>query len=247
MERILKPFYFAYDFNGNGSLDLKELRAVFSDLGEDLSEQQLEDVFHEFDTNANGQIDYVEFVRGVAKYIDMHESIIAKKNHGSAQRWSASYNRQDYSSSDMVVSEDAAEAEEEEEMPEDIKHLSPDEQQRRVKMRAGWMLGLGTLLVLIISDPMVDVMSEVGKRTNIPGFYIAFVFAPLASNASELIAAYNYSLKKTVSSITISLTTLEGACIMNNTFVLGECFPLVLLMLMIAKCFEQTTQVSSWS
>lgn len=106
-------------------------------------------------------------------------------------------------------------------MPDDIKELSPEEQQTRIKMRAAMMMGLGTLIVLLVSDPMVAVMSEMGKRTGIPAFYIAFVLAPLASNASELIAAYNYAQKKTASSISISMATLEGACIMNNTFVLG--------------------------
>ncbi|KAE9066213.1 hypothetical protein PF010_g27893, partial [Phytophthora fragariae] len=51
------------------------------------------------------------------------------------------------------------------------------------------MMFLGTALVLLFSDPMVDVLSEVGARTGIPAFYVSFVVAPLASNASELIAA----------------------------------------------------------
>jgi Ca2+/Na+ antiporter len=111
---------------------------------------------------------------------------------------------------------------EKEEMPEDIKDLSPDEQQRRIKWRAAYMMGLGSLILLIVSDPMVTVLGELGNRTGIPPFYIAFVAAPLASNASELIAAYNYAQKKTATSISIALTTLEGAAVMNNTFVLGK-------------------------
>eukprot|EP00968_Pinguiococcus_pyrenoidosus_P004563 scaffold301_cov243-Pinguiococcus_pyrenoidosus.AAC.68 len=100
-------------------------------------------------------------------------------------------------------------------------HLPPEEQQRRVLMRSFYMMGLGTALVLLFSDPMVDVLSEFGKRINVPPFYVSFILAPLASNASELIASYNYALKKTRNSITISLTALEGAGSMNNTFCLG--------------------------
>ena len=113
------------------------------------------------------------------------------------------------------------EGEEEEEMPEDLSMLSPEEQQVRIKQRAATMLGLGTLIVLIVSDPMVAVLSEVGKRTGISPFYISFIFAPLASNASEVIASFNYSTKKTTQSISISLSALQGACIMNNSFVLA--------------------------
>merc|ERR1711959_804469 len=80
---------------------------------------------------------------------------------------------------------------------------------------------MGTLLVLLFSDPMVDVvLSEIGVRTDVPGFYISFVLAPLASNASELVAAYAYAQKRTMKSMTISLSTLEGAACMNNTFCL---------------------------
>ena len=52
----------------------------------------------------------------------------------------------------------------------------------------------------------------------------------MASNASELIAAYNYALKKTQKTITLSLSTLEGAACMNNPFCLG-----IFLLLIFAK------------
>jgi len=83
------------------------------------------------------------------------------------------------------------------------------------------MMGLGTIITLLFSDPMVDVMSELGNRMTIPPFYVAFVLAPVASNASELIASINYAKKKTKKTITISLSTLEGAATMNNSFCLG--------------------------
>jgi len=83
------------------------------------------------------------------------------------------------------------------------------------------MMGLGTIVTLLFSDPMVDVMAELGHRMTIPAFYVAFVLAPIASNASELIASINYAKKKTKKTITISLSTLEGAATMNNSFCLG--------------------------
>merc|ERR1719197_1890118 len=61
----------------------------------------------------------------------------------------------------------------------------------------------------------------------VPSFYVAFVLAPFASNASELLSAYNYAIKKTSSSITTSLSTLIGAACMNNTFCLGIFFALI--------------------
>merc|ERR1711991_831225 len=87
--------------------------------------------------------------------------------------------------------------EEEEEMPEDLRDLSPEEQQARIMRRAAWMMSLGTFIVLLVSDPFVDVLNVWGKRLGIPAFYVSFVVAPFASNASELLSAYVYAAKKT--------------------------------------------------
>jgi len=105
--------------------------------------------------------------------------------------------------------------------------LSPSEQQSRIKMRALYEMGLGTLIILVFSDPMVDLLGEIGKAVGVSSFYVGFVLAPLASNSAELLAAYNYAQKRTVKSIGTSLVQLEGAAIMNNTFCLGIFLALV--------------------
>ena len=65
-------------------------------------------------------------------------------------------------------SADDDEGEEDEEVPEDIQDLSPADQQNVIKSRAAQKLFLGTALVVVFSDPMVDVMSEIGVRTGVP-------------------------------------------------------------------------------
>jgi len=117
--------------------------------------------------------------------------------------------------------EEEEEEEEDEEIPEDLASLPPAKQKLRILLRAGWMMGVGTAVVLLFSDPMVDVLSTLGDRFGIGAFYVAFVLAPVASNASELIASINYATKRTKKTITISLGALEGAACMNNTFCLG--------------------------
>jgi hypothetical protein len=45
--------------------------------------------------------------------------------------------------------------------------------------------------------------------------------APVAANASEVIASQYYASKKTRKTITVALSALEGAASMNNTFCLS--------------------------
>jgi len=116
---------------------------------------------------------------------------------------------------------DDYEGDEEEELPEDLADLDPAEQQKRIKARAFQGMFLGTFLVLLFSDPMCDMLGLIGDKSGVPKFYVSFVLAPLASNASELVAAMKLAAKKTQGSMVNSLSSLEGAGIMNNTFCLG--------------------------
>merc|ERR1740139_1621090 len=66
-----------------------------------------------------------------------------------------------------------------------------------------------------------ELPEEIAVRVNISPFYVSFVLAPLASNASEVIASQYYAAKKTTKTITVSLSALQGAACMNNTFCLA--------------------------
>mmetsp|Transcript_40605 Transcript_40605/g.131404 ORF Transcript_40605/g.131404 Transcript_40605/m.131404 type:complete len:115 (+) Transcript_40605:79-423(+) len=48
------------------------------------------------------------------------------------------------------------------EVPEDVAHLDWHQQQRVIKRRAALLMAVGTGLVLLFSDPMVDVLSNLG-------------------------------------------------------------------------------------
>ena len=119
--------------------------------------------------------------------------------------------------------EDDVGSDEELEVPEGMegKDLSLPAQQREIWKRALIQMLTGTTIVMFFSDPMCDIFSQIGKETKINEFYVSFVLAPLASNASELLAAYNYALKKTRKTMTISISSLLGAACMNNTFCLA--------------------------
>jgi Ca2+/Na+ antiporter len=111
--------------------------------------------------------------------------------------------------------------EEEEEMPDDLKDMSVEEQQAALRKRAFTGMTLGTVLVLIFSDPMTDMLGIIGSKADINPFYVSFVVAPLASNAAELVSSMKIAAKKTPGAMTQALATLEGAAIMNNSFCLS--------------------------
>jgi Ca2+/Na+ antiporter len=216
LKGVLGDVFQTYDLDGNEHLTLNEFSTFLSDFHEHIEPNQVEAVFSTYDRNSSGDIDYDEFISACYTII---------KQATNKDEPNTNFVRQ---LSDHITSQigetilgDDENDEEQEDVPEEFTDLSPEEQQRAIKRRAFTMLTIGTGLVLLFSDPMVDVLSETANRIGIPSFYVSFMLAPLASNASEVIASTYYAQKKTSKSITISLTALEGAASMNNTFCLS--------------------------
>jgi Ca2+/Na+ antiporter len=212
LKGILGDTFHSYDQDGNGSLSKDEFRLFLADFHEKISTPMLDEVFSMLDKDGSNSISYDEFI--IACYI-----IIVSKDFVPRRSSLISLSK---AAQNLMSNEDGEEEQdEEEEVPKDFTSLSPEEQQFAIKRRAFTMLFIGTTLVLLFSDPMVNVLSEVAVRLNIPAFYVSFILAPLASNASEVIASQYYAAKKTRKTITVALTALEGAASMNNTFCLS--------------------------
>lgn len=168
---------------------------------------ELNTLFAEFDQDQSGFIDFAEFVEGVKNYVFKHENLGATGQQAE--------------DGEEGKAEEEEQDEDEEEVPDDLKDLSPEDQQKAVLSRAKYMLFTGTIIVLVFSDPLVNVLDEIATRTNIAPFYVAFILAPVVTNGSELMASYTFALKKTSPSIVCSFQQLLGAAVMNNTYCVG--------------------------
>mmetsp|Transcript_4407 Transcript_4407/g.5395 ORF Transcript_4407/g.5395 Transcript_4407/m.5395 type:complete len:274 (+) Transcript_4407:438-1259(+) len=198
----------------------KKLNSGFflRDFKENISSEELDILFEKYDKDKNGIISFDEFIAAC------HSIIISSKSIRRPQTSISSTASRDVETSfakSVIAAATEDDGEEEEEVPHDLAHLSGEEQQYEIKKRAFTMLGFGTFLVLLFSDPMVDVMQEIAVRVHISPFYVSFILAPLASNASEVLASTYYASKKTTKTITVAFSALLGAAAMNNTFCLS--------------------------
>jgi len=209
LKKLLAPFFYKYDVDGDGSISQTELIAFLNDLGERPTRAEAAMWMTKLDTDNTGSIEQDELVDSLLVYV---KAKVEESRGGNPLTGAVEV---------QPAEDDEDDEDEEAEMPEEFEHLSPDEQQSMIKRRSFKMMGIGTLMVIIFSDPMVDVMANVGNRLTVPPFYVAFILAPLASNASEFIASFAYAGKKSKKTITVALAALEGAACMNNTFCLA--------------------------
>lgn len=201
LDEVLKEPFAKYDRNGDGKLDKGEVLALFVDLKEDMTVDMIDQMFSIYYPEKNELIDYRQFCEVVYFYI--------KKNFRKLDLPSKSFDDEGFGNQ-----------EEHEEIPRDLAHLRPEQQQFQIKLRSAGLLFVGAILVAAFSDPTVDVVQEIAGRMGLSPFYVSFILLPFATNASELIASTFYSRKKTSKSMTVSLSSLCGACSMNNTLCL---------------------------
>ena len=166
LEAIVKPFFKRYDTEEPfGCITKHELLKVFNDLGENPKPKEFDEIFNDIDSDSSGDISFPEFIRGISKYVLNLAQRNSSKFVGPNQskRQSAIANKKDIEM--YIMSTKDEEEEEEPEMPDDFKDLSPQDQQNAVFWRSMVTMGLGTLIVVLFSDPMVDVLNEIGVRT----------------------------------------------------------------------------------
>jgi len=214
LKDLLHDAFRAYDTDNNGMLKKSEIRVFLKDFHENIDEDEIDKILLKVDKNNDKNISLDEFANFCYYLILSHEG-------SGSDRHSMVDNNFGTNVAADVFSGDDGDEDEVEEVPEEFSDLSPEEQQKAIMSRAFKMLAIGTLMVVYFSDPMVDVMQEIAVKANIPPFYVSFVLAPLASNSSEVVASMFYAAKKTRKTMTVSLSALEGAACMNNTFCLS--------------------------
>jgi len=219
MCKLLVPFFRQYDQNGDQEISMEEFRLILNDLGENISGDVQKKIFDAADMDNSGSINFEEFVACMMAFaLDPNDSLMNNAEVAGVK----SIRRMPTESAYMQDGDEQEEdGPEEEDMPEDLADLSPEEQQSRIKTRSFSTLFWGTALVLLFSDPMTDMLGVIGNKMGVNPFYISFIFAPLASNASELVSSMKLAVPKTQSSMVQALATLEGAAIMNNSFCLA--------------------------
>ncbi|PAA62325.1 hypothetical protein BOX15_Mlig020900g2 [Macrostomum lignano] len=66
-EAELKEAFRVFDKDGNGFISPAELKAVMCNLGEKLTDEEVEEMIKEADMNGDGEIDFQEFMAMMAK------------------------------------------------------------------------------------------------------------------------------------------------------------------------------------
>jgi Ca2+/Na+ antiporter len=228
VSRVIHEQFKKYDSDNNNELDHKELKFMLQGLNEPHTDKHVSFIMSIMDTDHSGSISLKEFINfmsnGNSSKLSETENNTRSEPTGNQLDLEGQTYNEDLSSPkdpENRMDEDQDDQEEEDEIPEDLAHLPIREQRKRIIIRALCKITFGMFLVILFSDPIVDALSELAKMMHISPFYVSFVLTPFASNLTEVIATYYYALNKSKRTMGIAFSTILGAIILNNTYVLG--------------------------
>eukprot|EP00296_Roombia_truncata_P007649 JP446095.1.p1 GENE.JP446095.1~~JP446095.1.p1 ORF type:complete len:533 (-),score=206.33 JP446095.1:53-1651(-) len=208
-EASLTEYFHFLDKSGDGAITREELMAANeSSLGIKCDPTDVDMWMKEMDKDQNNEISLQEFLPVMKKWLE--------KDMGAAET------AQEIESSRLIL------ADEEKDEDEDDEEESSEEMTKgQILFNAIIYLLIGTGIVSLFSDPMVDVISAFSKITKLNAFVVSFVVTPLASNASELVSSIIFASKKKKKNMCLTMGQIYGAVTMNNTMCLGIFLALV--------------------
>ncbi|XP_002985423.2 sodium/calcium exchanger NCL2 isoform X1 [Selaginella moellendorffii] len=216
----LENIFICFDKNADGKIEKDELEAFMVGLGietngDAMSRDLIDNWLKEFDVDANKSIAQHEFVEGLNKWAVQ----VAKVKHLRALHQLETSDEPNFWAAKSEEAEKVLRL-----LEQDIDEVEDDKSQpgsSKLYVEAILYLLSGSLLAAAFADPLVNSINGFAQASQIPPFFIAFVFTPLASNASELVSSISFAQKRRKRNISLTFSQIYGAVTMNNTLCLG--------------------------
>lgn len=93
--------------------------------------------------------------------------------------------------------------------------------------KAVGLLVLGIVVLGLLAEPLVHSVRAFSKAANLPSFYIAFMFVPLASNARLAVSALTEARRKKLHTTSLTLSEIYGTVFVNNILGLAVLLSLI--------------------
>ncbi|KAL3638516.1 hypothetical protein CASFOL_017887 [Castilleja foliolosa] len=84
-------------------------------------------------------------------------------------------------------------------------------------MKALTLIVVGFVMLGLLAEPLIQSVRKFSTDSNVPSFYVAFVFVPLATNARIAVSAISESVKKKATNHFFdNVRGIYGTVVMNN-------------------------------
>lgn len=220
-KQVIATLFRAIDQDGDHYLSKGELGAFVIGMKYEGLSQDEDDIAHkimkEFDTERqDDRIDLDEFIEGVSRLLNVVKGGNVPHRNADTFKYIDAYD-EEAKLEHFLLGDSSEEASE----------VVEDAKKSTIIIKAILLLVLGTVVAAVFANPLVDVVDNFSDATNIPSFFISFIFLPFATNSSEAISAIIFATRKKRKSASLTFSELYGAVTMNNVLCLSVFLALV--------------------
>lgn len=86
---------------------------------------------------------------------------------------------------------------------------------------------VGVVMLGLLAEPLIRSVRDFSSAANLPSFFVAFVFVPLATNARLAVSAISEARKKKMHTNSLTLSEIYGTAFMNNILGLAVLLSLI--------------------
>ncbi|KAL0306557.1 UNVERIFIED_CONTAM: Sodium/calcium exchanger NCL2 [Sesamum radiatum] len=202
----------------NGTPDLPAIKRLFKDIDHDkddfISHSELKDLMmdikfgiipndidaaaskmmEELDVSGDQLINEEEFVTGLSKwlkssYVNQTTTPEINKDSGFQEKWEQT----DELVEDKLIDKSVL-----------------------AWTKAIALVVLGIVMLGLLAEPLIHSVQNLSEAANIPSFFIAFIFVPLATNARIAISAISEVRRKKLNINSLTFSEIYGTVLMNN-------------------------------
>ncbi|XP_030460143.2 sodium/calcium exchanger NCL2-like [Syzygium oleosum] len=221
----IKDLFQKIDQNNNLQVSKTELYAFM--LGIQIEEAGLstddftDAVMKQFDISLDAAISESEFVQGISKWLD-EDTIWTTIGLAQGQSSSSASSKKTSNKSQGTSDEQAS-------------LLSQDSTSKPTSKlavwwnytKAGFLIILGTGVMMLIGQPLMESIEEFATAADIPSFFVSYILIPLAMSYRQILGAISSAKKKTQKDISGAFTEVYNGVFMNNVMGLAIFLALV--------------------
>ncbi|XP_030552375.1 sodium/calcium exchanger NCL2-like [Rhodamnia argentea] len=224
-ELRIKDLFQKIDQNQDSKVSKTELYAFMLGIQIEEAGMSTDDfsdaVMKKFDISQDEGISESEFVQGLCKWLD--EDMESTTNGVAQGRSSSTTSSKTTSNKSQGTSDEQATL------------LSQDKTSKPTNeltvwwnyTKAGFLIILGTGVMMLIGQPLMESIEEFASAADIPSFFVSYVLIPLANSYRQILGAISSAKKKTKKDISGAFTEVYQGVFMNNVMGLATFLALV--------------------
>ncbi|XP_027061163.1 sodium/calcium exchanger NCL2-like [Coffea arabica] len=193
----IKRLFDSIDEDKDNRISFSELKTLLTEINFGPTSLSVDDavakMMEELDTDGDRMLNEEEFATGLSKWLQKNDNASTNSKESEDENFQKSWEQ-----TDQLL---------------EVKSINKS---LLAWTKAIFLLVLGTGMLGILAEPLIESVQNFSEAANMPSFFISFILVPLATNARIAISAISEARRKKPRTTSLTFSEIYGGVFMNN-------------------------------